>query len=67
MSELAAEYGVHPRMIHQWKKALDDVAADIFERSTKKTAEVHEDTVRSMDAKIGELAVGNDLLSLIGS
>ena len=22
VSELAAEYGVHPTMIHQWKKAL---------------------------------------------
>ena len=24
VSELAAEYGVHPTMIHQWKKALAD-------------------------------------------
>lgn len=63
MSELAAEYGVHPTMIHQWKKALLDGAADIFERGTKKTAEVDEDTVRSLHAKIGELAVANDFLS----
>jgi transposase-like protein len=27
VSELAAEYGVHPTMIHQWKKALLDGAA----------------------------------------
>lgn len=33
--ELAAEYGVHPTMIHQWKKALLDGAADIFERGGK--------------------------------
>ncbi len=32
VSELAAAYGVHPTMIHQWKKALLDGAADIFER-----------------------------------
>lgn len=63
MSELAADYGVHPTMIHQWKKALLDGAADIFERGTKKTAEVDEDTVRSLHAKIGELAVANDFLS----
>lgn len=25
VSELAAEYGVHPTMIHQWKKALLEV------------------------------------------
>lgn len=33
MSELAADYGVHPTMIHQWKKALLDGAAEIFERA----------------------------------
>ena len=49
-------------MIHQWKKALLDGAADIFERGGKKPAvEVDEETVRSLHAKIGELAVANDL------
>jgi transposase len=46
-SELAAQYSVHPTMIHEWKKALLDGAADIFERSGKKAPEVDEDTVRS--------------------
>jgi hypothetical protein len=60
---LAAEYGVHPTMIHQWKKALLDGAADIFKRGGKKAPEIDEDTVRSLHAKIGELAVANDFLS----
>ncbi|QJD17303.1 hypothetical protein [Paracoccus sanguinis] len=34
-----------------------------FERGSKKKAEVDEDTVRSLHAKIGELAVANDFLS----
>jgi transposase-like protein len=59
-SELAAEYGVHPTMIHQWKKALLDGAAEIFECGGKTTPAVDEDTVRSPHAKIGELAVAND-------
>ena len=64
VSELAADYGVHPTMIHQWKKALLEGAADIFERgSKKKAAEVDEETVRDLHAKIGELAVANDFLS----
>ncbi|MDH2328308.1 IS3 family transposase [Cereibacter sp. SYSU M97828] len=63
VSELAAEYGVHPTMIHQWKKSLLDGAADIFERGNRKPAEVDEETVRSLHAKIGELAVANDFLS----
>ena len=35
-------------------------ASDIFERGGKKKAEVDEETVRSLHAKIGELAVAND-------
>jgi len=61
VSELAAEYGVHPTMIHQWKKALLDGAAEIFERGGKAAPAVDEDTVRSLHARIGELAVANDL------
>ena len=60
VSELAAEYVMHPTMIHQGKKALLDGAADIFERGGKKSPEVDEDTVRVLHAKIGELAEAND-------
>ncbi len=76
VSELAAEYGVHPTMIHlrsePWSaigsrtmaSALLDGAADIFERGGRKpVAEVNEETVRSLHAKTGELAVANDFLS----
>ena len=63
VSELAAEYGVHPTMIHQWKKVLLDGAADIFERGGKRALEIDSETVRSLHAKIGWLAVANDFLS----
>lgn len=44
--------------------ALLDGAADIFERGGRKpVSEVDEETVRSLHAKIGELAVANDFLS----
>jgi len=64
VSELAAAYGVHPTMIHQWKKSLLEGAAGIFERGGKAvSAEIDEDTVRDLHAKIGELAVANDFLA----
>ena len=65
VSELAAEYGVDPTMIHQWKRSLLEGAAGIFERGGKAAmaAEVAEETVRDLHAKIGELAVANDFLS----
>ena len=61
-AELATAYGVHPTMIHQWKKALLEGATEIFERGPKKSAE-DEEAVRELHAKIGELAVANDFLS----
>ena len=64
VSELATAYEVHPTMIHQWKKALLEGAAGIFERGDRAApAEVDEDTVRDLHAKIGELAVANDFLA----
>ena len=52
-------------MIHQWKKALLEGAAGIFERGGKLAVavEIAEDTVRDLHAKIGVLAVANDFLS----
>ena len=39
-------------------------ASDIFERGGRtQAAEIDEETVRSLHAKIGELAVANDFLS----
>jgi transposase len=50
-------------MIYQWKRALLDGAAAIFERGGKTAPVVDENTVRSLHAKIGELAVAIDSLS----
>ena len=36
VAELATRFGVHPTMIHQWKKALLDGASDVFERGSRK-------------------------------
>jgi len=64
IAELASRFGVHPTMIHQWKRALLDGASDIFERGGRsKAPEVTQETVKELHAKIGELAVANDFLS----
>jgi len=65
VSELSAEYGVHPTMIHQWKRSLLEGAAGVFERGgkTAAAAEIAEDTILDLHAKISELAVANDFLS----
>ena len=77
VSELATAYEVHPTMIHQWSEpwsaigprtmasALLEGAAGIFEcgGQAAAAAEIAEDTVRDLHAKIGELAVANDFLA----
>ena len=64
VAELASRFGVHPTMIHQWKRALLEGAPSVFERGGKsRDQEVDEATVKELHAKIGELAVANDFLS----
>lgn len=52
-------------MVYHWKRSLLDGASGIFERGGKAAvaAEVAEETVRDLQAMIGELAVANDFLS----
>lgn len=75
VSAPAEEYGGHPTMRHPWSEpfcaigsrpvasALLEGAADIGERGAKNKAEVDDESVRSLRAKIGTRAVGNDLSS----
>ncbi|WP_419182860.1 IS3 family transposase [Mameliella alba] len=63
VADLASRFGVHPTMIHQWKRALLEGASGVFERGGKKAPEIDEEQVKELHAKIGELAVANDFLS----
>ena len=41
VAELAARFGVHPTMIHQWKRQLLEGTSDVFERGRKNPAKAH--------------------------
>ncbi len=63
VADLASRFGVHPTMIHQWKKALLDGAADIFQRGRAGVEpEVDAAQLKDLHAKIGELTVERDFL-----
>lgn len=62
ISELAARFGVHPTMIHNWKRALLDSAANVFDKGQK--SRKHNDAkVDELYKQIGKLKVANDFLS----
>lgn len=61
-AELASRFGLHPTMIHQWKRALLEGASAVFERGSSKKAAIDEEQVKELHAKIGELAVANSFL-----
>lgn len=52
-AELASRFGVHPTMIHQWKRALLEGASGVFERGGRNKPEIDEEQVNELHAKIG--------------
>ena len=63
LSELAAQFDVHPNQIQDWRKRLIEGAGEVFSRGPDKGAEVSEEQVKALHAKIGQLSMENDFLS----
>lgn len=62
VGELASRFGVHPTMIHQWKKALVEGAAEVFQRGRTIAEPADAGRIKELHAKIGELTVERDFL-----
>ncbi|WP_438268900.1 IS3 family transposase [Paraburkholderia youngii] len=61
LAELAQQFDVHPNQITEWKRQLQERAADVFGAGGVPTNEPPVD-LKSLHAKIGQLALENDFL-----
>ena len=62
VGELASRFGVHPTMVHQWKKALVEGATEVFQRGRTPAEPADAGRIKELHAKIGELTVERDFL-----
>ena len=63
LADLAQQFDVHPNQITQWKAQLQEGAAGVFGSEARTDAAAPPIDLKSLHAKIGELALENDFLS----
>ena len=62
MSEIAAEFNVHPHQIQTWKKVLLENVTALFEKPSS-TSEIKNEDSEPLYAKIGQLTIERDFLA----
>jgi transposase-like protein len=65
VNQIAAEYGVHPTQLAQWKKTALEGLPDLFEqkeREINKMTKEHQHEVDQLYKKIGDLTIQVDWL-----
>ena len=64
LAELAAEFGIHPNQVNQWRRQMLDNAASVF-GSTQDQQKLDEAQIKELHAKVGQLTLENDFLAKV--
>ena len=64
IAQLAEQFDVHPNQITRWKDQLIEAAAEVFEGGGNGRPSAPQVDIKTLHAKIGELALENDFLEL---
>ncbi len=62
INELAKQFGIHPTLIHGWKKQLQAGVEDVFARGNTAPTEDHQAVQTQLYEQIGRLKVELDWL-----
>jgi len=63
VAELATRFGIHPNMVTQWKRQVIEGIAEVFTGKTGHNGTAHEEQIKELHAKIGQLTVERDFLA----
>ena len=63
IQEIAARHKVHPNQVSTWKRQAMDGLDEVFSNGTDRAVRDHEEEVRDLHAKIGQLTVERDFLA----
>ena len=63
IQEIASKHKVHPNQVSTWKRRAVEGLGAVFSDGPDKARMDHDDEVRDLHAKIGELTVVNDFLA----
>ena len=64
LAELSSQYDVHVNQIQTWRNQLKDNMVSLFDSGIDQRKD-HEEQIKSLQAKIGQLTMENDFLATV--
>ena len=61
-AELSSQYDVHVNQVQTWRQRLKDNVASLFDSDIDQRKD-HDEQIKSLQAKIGQLTMENDFLA----